>query len=131
MTTNAGHASLVVNALPHPVLIVDQEGRIVDANVASEAFFRTGLAQLHNSRLADHLPFGSPVLSAVDDARRRKAQINEYRIDVGTPRIGAERIVDLNALPLTPSAEFIVIMMQERTIADKMDRQLTHRGAAR
>ena len=25
----------------------------------------------------------------------------------------------------------VVIMLQERTIADKMDRQLTHRGAAR
>ena len=27
--------------------------------------------------------------------------------------------------------EHVVVMLQERTIADKMDRQLTHRGAAR
>jgi two-component system nitrogen regulation sensor histidine kinase GlnL len=77
------------------------------------------------------VPFGSPVLNAIEEARLRKGVVNEYRVDLGTPRIGAERIVDLNVLPLTPSAELIVIMLQERTIADKMDRQLTHRGAAR
>jgi len=33
--------------------------------------------------------------------------------------------------PLPEYTEHVVVMLQERTIADKMDRQLTHRGAAR
>jgi two-component system nitrogen regulation sensor histidine kinase GlnL len=33
--------------------------------------------------------------------------------------------------PLPERTDHVVIMLQERTIADKMDRQLTHRGAAR
>lgn len=123
--------SLILNALPHPVMLLNEEGRIVDANAACEGFFDASWHQLENARLADFLPFGSPVLNVVDDARRRKSVIKEYRIDVGTPRIGSDRIVDVNAMPLTSSAELIVIMLQERTIADKMDRQLTHRGAAR
>src|SRR5919202_1119821 len=57
--------------------------------------------------------------------------VSEYRIDVGGPRIGGERIVDVFATPLNDAADAVVLMLQERTRADKMDRQLTHRGAAR
>ena len=38
---------------------------------------------------------------------------------------------DWQDLMLGDIAQNVVIMLQERTIADKMDRQLTHRGAAR
>ena len=124
-------AAQVLGALPHPVMTVDEDGRIVDANAACEAFFHMSQTQLRRSRLVDLFPFGSPVLSVADDARQRRSIVNEYRVDVSTPRIGADRLVDVNAVPLGSDAEFIVIMLQERTIADKMDRQLTHRGAAR
>jgi two-component system nitrogen regulation sensor histidine kinase GlnL len=39
--------------------------------------------------------------------------------------------VDVFATPLEDGDDRVVLMLQERTIADKMDRQLTHRGAAR
>jgi two-component system nitrogen regulation sensor histidine kinase GlnL len=117
--------------LPHPILTIDGAGRITSANAASETFFQMSQSQLERVNVADIVPFGSPVLAVIEDARRRNSVVNEYRIDVGTPRIGLERIVDVNAIPLLPDAENIVIMLQERTIADKMDRQLTHRGAAR
>src|SRR5262249_44734601 len=42
-----------------------------------------------------------------------------------------ERIVDLHVAPVSERPDHVVLMLQERTIADKMDRQLTHRGAAR
>jgi two-component system nitrogen regulation sensor histidine kinase GlnL len=124
-------AAQVLGALPHPVMTVDEDGRIVDANAACEAFFHMSQTQLRRSRLVDLFPFGSPILSVAEDARQRRSIVNEYRVDVSTPRIGADRLVDVNAVPLGSDAEFIVIMLQERTIADKMDRQLTHRGAAR
>jgi two-component system nitrogen regulation sensor histidine kinase GlnL len=42
-----------------------------------------------------------------------------------------DRLVDLHVAPVPEQPGHIVVMLQERTIADKMDRQLTHRGAAR
>jgi two-component system, NtrC family, nitrogen regulation sensor histidine kinase GlnL len=63
--------------------------------------------------------------------RQRGSSVSEYRIDIGSPRLGAERIVDVFATPLADAEGHVVLMLQERTIADKMDRQLTHRGAAR
>jgi two-component system nitrogen regulation sensor histidine kinase GlnL len=57
--------------------------------------------------------------------------MNEYRVDIGTPRTGADRIVDVFVTPAAEGDQNMVIMLQERTIAEKIDRQLTHRGAAR
>jgi two-component system, NtrC family, nitrogen regulation sensor histidine kinase GlnL len=127
----AGSSDPIVNALPLPVLTVGAEGQILNANTAAEAFFDASLRVMQRQRLKDFVPFGSPVVSLVDEVRRRGTTVSEYRIDVGNPRIGAERIVDVFATPLGEDSPAVVVMLQERTIADKMDRQLTHRGAAR
>ena len=121
----------LLSALPNPVLALDGNNRIVDANAAAEAFFEMGVAALRRQRIDDLLPFSSPVLGLLEQARARRAAINEYRVDLGTPRIGVERVADVHAAPLSDDADSLVLMLQERTIADKMDRQLTHRGAAR
>jgi two-component system nitrogen regulation sensor histidine kinase GlnL len=125
------NGGIFLQALPHPVLAVGADGIILDANSACEGFFEMSRAMLRRHSLADLLPFGSPLLSLVEHALSRGAAVNEYRVDIGTPRIGVERVVDMNAAPLPGNAEGVIIMLQERTIADKMDRQLTHRGAAR
>jgi len=52
-------------------------------------------------------------------------------VDLSSPRLSGERIVDLHVAPVPEQPGFVVVMLQARTIADKMDRQLTHRGAAR
>jgi len=122
---------LVLNALPHPVLVVGAEGRIVDANYAAEAFFELSAAHLCRMALRELVPFGSPLLTLVDQVRRTAAAVNEYRVDLGTPRTPNDRHVDLHVMPLIERPGHIVIMLQERTMADKMDRQLTHRSAAR
>ena len=127
----AERASRLLNALPNPILAVGEGGRVFEANPAAETFFDMSLVVLQRQKLADLLPFGSPLLALVEDVRRSGGAINEYSVDLGNPRIGAERIVDIQVVPLPDDAESVVIMLQERTIAQKMDRQLTHRGAAR
>ncbi|MGD9924853.1 MAG: nitrogen regulation protein NR(II), partial [Pseudorhodoplanes sp.] len=121
----------VLNALPLPVIVVAKDGRVVDANVAAEAFFDGSLAMLRREQLSKLVPFGSPLLALVEQVRQRGAPVNEYRVDLGTPRNPGEHVVDLHVAPLTERPGDVVVMLQERTIADKMDRQLTHRGAAR
>jgi two-component system nitrogen regulation sensor histidine kinase GlnL len=86
---------------------------------------------MQRQTLSDFVPFGSPIVNLIEEVRERGSSVSEYRIDIGTPRIGSERIVDVFATPLGDDGEEVVVMLQERTIADKMDRQLTHRGAAR
>lgn len=121
----------VINALPLPVVVVAPDGRIVDANVAAEAFFEVSVPVLKRHLLREIIPFGSPLLSLVEQVRDRGAAVNEYRVDLSSPRMPGEHVVDLHVAPLVERAGHVVVMLQERTIADKMDRQLTHRGAAR
>jgi two-component system, NtrC family, nitrogen regulation sensor histidine kinase GlnL len=127
----ADTATQLLNALPHPLLSVAGDGMIRDANPAAELFFAMSRNALRRIKFTELLPFGSPLVSAIDQVRQRRAPINEYRVDLGTPKIGIERFVDIHIAPLPNLRDGVVIMLQERTIADKMDRQLTHRGAAR
>lgn len=121
----------VLNALPHAILSVDAQGRVLDANMAAEAFFDVSAPMMRRNLIKDLLPFGSPLLALIDQVRERNAPVNEYRVDLGSPRLGGERHVDIQVAPMQDQSGGVVIMLQERTIADKMDRQLTHRGAAR
>jgi len=121
----------VLNALPHPVVVIAADGKVADANVAAEAFFEVSAPLLRRNLLSDLVPFGSPLLALVEQVRTTGAAVNEYKVDLGTPRNPGDRLVDLHVAPLPERPDYVVVMLQERTIADKMDRQLTHRGAAR
>jgi two-component system, NtrC family, nitrogen regulation sensor histidine kinase GlnL len=126
-----GSADIVLNALPHPVLMIGADGKIADANVAAEAFFEVSMPLLRRHALRDLVPFGSPLLALIEQVRGRNAPVNEYRVDLSTPRNSGERVVDLHVAPVPERPGDVVVMLLERTIADKMDRQLIHRGAAR
>jgi two-component system nitrogen regulation sensor histidine kinase GlnL len=128
---SANSAGAVLNALPMPVIVVGADGRICEANVAAEAFFEISAPLMRRQMLRDLVPFGSPLLALIEQVRQRGAAVNEYKVDLSTPRNPGDRLVDLHVSPLPEQPGHVVVMLQERTIADKMDRQLTHRGAAR
>src|ERR1700753_1635789 len=124
-------SEIILNALPNPVLLVGPDGRIIDANMAAESFFEISNHLLQRQSLKELIPFGSPLLALVEQVRAIGNAVNEYKVDLGTPRIGVDRQVDLHVAPPAERPAHIVITLQERSIADKMDRQLTHRSAAR
>ncbi len=124
------HSRAVLEALPFPFVAIATGGAITDANSAAETFFDLSLAVLRRRKIADLLPFASPLLAIIDQVVERGVALNEYRVEIGNAKMGAERIVDVFASPM-PEGDGTFVMLQERTIADKMDRQMTHRGAAR
>src|SRR6516162_6640660 len=126
-----GPAEAVLNALPLAVIVIAPDGMIKDANVAAEDFFDMSVAFLRRHALRDLTPFGSPLLALIEQVRQRGGAVNEYKVDLGTPRIPSERLVDLHVAPVPERPGEVVVMLQQRTMADKMNRQLTHRGAAR
>ena len=127
----ADAAQILLNTIRRPVIMVGPEGPITYANADAEDFFRSSATMLARNTLAKLIPFGSPLLTLVDQVRERHAPVNEYRVDVSSPRLGIEKIVDLYAAPVPEFPDSVVVMFQERSMADKIDRQMTHRGAAR
>ena len=124
-------AMAVLNAIQNPVVMVDEGGFIIFANWEAEAFFGASAAHLSRYRISTFIPFGSPLLALIDQVRERKAPVNEYRVDLSSPRLGQDKLVDLYVAPVIAEPGSVVVVFQERSMADKIDRQLTHRAAAR
>ena len=124
-------AKAVIDALPNPLIVLDEDENICLANVAAENYFQASSNMLMRQKLGDLVPFSSPVFGAVAQTRNTAGVVNEYAIAVGTPRLGGERLVDLQAAVMTEQPQYVIVMLLERSMAHKIDRQLTSRGAAR
>jgi two-component system nitrogen regulation sensor histidine kinase GlnL len=123
-------AAAVLAALSDPLLVVDFDGIIRFANSAAEQFLQQSAALLCRQKLKDLLPFTSPVLSLVAQVQIEGTTVSEYGIEIGTPKMEAQ-VVDVKVSPLPDQPGSVVVRLDPRAMAAKMDRQLTHRGAAR
>jgi two-component system nitrogen regulation sensor histidine kinase GlnL len=122
---------LLLAALPHPILVLGDDDRVIYANAAAESFFSLSHAMLKRQTLPDIIAFASPLGALVGQVRRSGATVNEYGVDVGLPRSGVHRLVDVFAGAMPDQPSLIVLMLQQRTMAQMIERQLTHRAAAR
>ncbi|MFI5011226.1 MAG: nitrogen regulation protein NR(II) [Hyphomicrobiales bacterium] len=124
-------AQAILNAVPMPIICLSPDDSVSYANLAAESFFELSVSFLRRQKLTELFAFDSPVVGLVAEVRRRNASVSEHRLPILSPFSRDEKIVDIFALPFNDMDNHVLVMMQERTIADKMDRQLTHRGAAR
>lgn len=76
------------------------------------------------------MAFGCPLLSLVEQVRRSDASVNEYGVEVLMPRVDGTKLVDVYAGP-GPAPRHVLLMLQQRSMAQMIERQLTHRAAAR
>ena len=122
---------LLLAALPHPILVLGDDDRVVYANAAAESFFSLSQGMLKRQTLPDIIAFSSPLGALVGQVRRSGATVNEYGVDVALPRAGVHRLVDVFAGAMPDQPGLIVLMLQQRSMAQMIERQLTHRAAAR
>jgi two-component system, NtrC family, nitrogen regulation sensor histidine kinase GlnL len=120
----------VLAAMPDPVLVVDDGNSILWVNNAGEQFLEASAATLRGCNLSDLLPIDSPLFSLIETVRSSGSSIAEYSVPVETPRLGAH-VMTIQVAPLVEQPGQLVITLHERSIAHKIDRQLTHRNAAR
>lgn len=134
MTEEPVLSTSVLQALPQPVIVCDDDRTIIFVNYAAEAFFGASLSVLSRQKLDDLIAFGSPIVGLVRAVSERHAPMTEYRVTVGSSRFGDaadDRVVDVFASPISENDRRVALLFQERTMADKIDRQLVSRGAAR
>ena len=107
-------AQIVLNTIQRPVIMIDTADYITFANADAEDFFRASAAVLAKNTLDWLIPYGSPVLSLVEQVRSRNAPVNEDRVDISSPRIGLDKIVDIYVAPVPEMPGSVVLMFQER-----------------
>jgi two-component system, NtrC family, nitrogen regulation sensor histidine kinase GlnL len=121
---------MIAGALPLPVLVIGAEQQLLFVNPAAEQFFDTGASLLFKQTIDTLVPFGSPLLGLMAQARERGASVGERMMDLSMPHHG-ERIADVTVTPLPEPENAVIVTLQERGVAQRIERQMAHRGAVR
>ncbi len=120
----------IFNAMATAIVVVDADDAIAYVNSAGEQFLQGGAEYLQGRQLDEMLPFDSQLFSLIRQVRKEGLAVSEYGVTLESPRIG-RHLVNLQAAPLLDTPNAVALTLQQWSIADKIDRQLTHRGAAR
>ena len=121
----------LLESVPNPLLVVNADNEVQFANIAAENFFQASSKPLARKGIAAIIPQTSPVITLLEEVRQTEATINEYEVAIGTPRSGGERVTDLQLAPVIDRHGMVLLQILQRSMAQKIDRQLTHRNAAR
>jgi len=125
----APDATAILDALAVPIVVVEEGLFVTYMNSAAEQFLSSSTAYLRRHSLREFLPEDSPLIDAVEQARRSGRAVTEYGVELGSHRLPT-RPVDIQAA-LFGEGEQVLVTIQERTIAVAMDRRLSNRAAAR
>jgi two-component system nitrogen regulation sensor histidine kinase GlnL len=122
--------AVLLSALPDPVIALDRGDIVRFVNPAAEQFFGSSAAALSGHPLTEIVSPQSPIFTLLEAVRRSGGSIAEYDVPLEGPRF-APRSVTIQGAPTGEGSDLIVVSLHERAMADKMDRQETHRNAAR
>src|SRR5436309_2038042 len=115
--------AMIAAALPMPVLVVADDGKLLFVNPAAEQFFDTGAGLLLKQTMDELVPFGSPLIGLMTQARERGASVGERMMDLTTPHHG-ERVADVTVTPLPEPENAVIVTLQERSLQQRIERQL-------
>jgi two-component system nitrogen regulation sensor histidine kinase GlnL len=101
----------LLSALPHPILIISEEQTIVFANVAAESFYSMSASALMRCHIADILAFGCPLIAFIEQVQATGSTVNEYGIEVATPRFASAKLVDVYGGPLPEKPRHMFLML--------------------
>lgn len=127
-SSSAINADAILEAIPTPILVVDETDTLVHVNQAAEQFFAASANALIDTSLQDLIPHDSPVLSLIGRVRRKQASTTEYGVRLATPRIG-EHSLSIQAAPVPASVGAVALVFQPTSIAEQIDETLTQQGA--
>jgi two-component system nitrogen regulation sensor histidine kinase GlnL len=122
--------TLLLAALPDPIIAIDRQGVVRFVNPAAEQFLGVGAPALRGASLSDFVAPRSPLFGLVETVWRDGGSIAEYDVLLEGPRL-PPRPVTIQGAPVGEGADILVLALHERAIAEQMDRQFAHRDAAR
>lgn len=118
------------HALPIPCLLIDANNRFQSLNSAAELFLSLSANSLVGRGVEGLMPPGSRPLALLDQARRDVTSVAEYGLEITLPDLSS-RLVDAQAAPFNERPGWVVLTLTPRSMAEKIDRSLGARGAAR
>lgn len=116
------------SAIPYPAFVIGADDRVTTCNSAAEVFASTSQKQMRARDLAYFVGKSSAVLDVIVQVRAGGSTVVLHDVEVIWAGI-APRLNNLHASVL-PDGD-VLLLLHPRGLAEKMDRSLTHRSAAR
>jgi two-component system, NtrC family, nitrogen regulation sensor histidine kinase GlnL len=117
-------------AIPYPAIVLSCDDKVLAANSAAESTAGMSLRQMRKRPVARILGEGSPVLDVVHQARRGEVSVAQYDVSVGWVE-APPQVHTVHASPLHDRPGEVLVLLHPQGMAEKMDRSLSHRSAAR
>lgn len=115
--------------MPLPCLAISPDDQIASANLAAESFFGVSQSQLSGKTLNEIFGDASRASEVIRRARSRGVTASDHNVEFRWPDRPME-LIDLIATAADGRQE-VLLVIQPRSIAEQIDRSLTHRSAAR
>ena len=128
--TPAADPAAILHAVGNAIVVVDRDDRVHFANHAAEQMLGASSAVLVGRSLARLIPRDSPLFALLEQVRRAETTVSEAGIRIESPRVASHSIT-VDGSPLADEPGAVVLSMRSSSIAEQIDRQLTHRHAAR
>ena len=123
-------AEAIFEAMADALLLIDGDDVVRAVNPAAEQFFAAGETHLSGLALGKLVQSDSPLLALAAKARDGLGSITEYNLELLSAR-HQPRAVDARITAMSDYPGWILLALRERSIAHKLDRQLSHLGAGR
>ena len=81
----------LLNLLPFPLLLIDQDNRFVWLNPAAENFFKSSTAYLAGHAVTELIPSDSPFFALLDRVRQADRSVVEREIGLISPKLGVRK----------------------------------------
>ena len=123
----AGYA--VLDALPYPVIILDNNNYFVWLNHVGETFFNSSLAIIIGASAEEYFNSDSVLFKMISRVKQTASSLSEHSVTLSLPRL-KDTIVNIQVGPFYSNNEFIVISLQKNTL-EQVTKSRTHfKGAA-
>jgi two-component system nitrogen regulation sensor histidine kinase GlnL len=123
-------AESIWNAIPYPAFVIAPDDTIRAVNTAAEVFTGISSRQIAGKPIARYAGSSSTVMDILQQTRRDSVSVVQYDVLVHWSDHAAQTFT-LHAGQISDREGEVLLLLHPKGIADKMDRSLGHRSAAR
>ena len=127
---SAPNFEAIWGALPIPALVIGPDLAVMSLNSAAENLIHASSNTVTGRALSEFVGPTSLVVDTVQQARGRAQSVAQYDVEIAW----ADRVVHLATMQATglgPGQDAVLLLMNPRGLAEKMDRSMGYRTAAR
>jgi len=121
---------VILNSISACVFVIDEDNIMRFVNTSAEQLLQASTPYLIGQDINGFIPYDSPIVSLIKQARLDQANVSENSVILETPRIG-KQLVNAHASPLVEDTSLIILTLSKRSLVDQIARQLKHRSGAR